>query len=63
MTCSIQRNERLISLGHGAPPPRHPRQGYGMSRGDREWTVGGLYAKGNEKTVNHFQQRSEQTCI
>lgn len=28
-----------------------------------DWTIGGLYPKSNEKAINHFQQRSELTCI
>jgi len=49
--CSVQRNERLICLGHGARPRRRVWNGAGKRV--REWTIGGLYPKSNEKAVNH----------
>lgn len=58
---SFQRNERLICLKLGA---WGPGEEYSVSWGDSQrLDHGNLYPKSNEKAMNHFQQRSEQTCI
>lgn len=48
--CSVQRNERLICLDHGASFQREVDRAGEIVR---EWTIGGLYPKSNEKAVNH----------